>query len=61
LCGDGRIIIASRIKYLDGRDNPATTQHIGREQRELVLAIVGQPADAGGDQDAVTYPIFSRD
>ena len=38
LCGDGRIVNASRIKCLDGRDKPAATPHMGREQRELVLA-----------------------
>src|ERR1035437_7363631 len=37
LCGDDRIVNASRIKCLDGCDKPAATPHIGREQRELVL------------------------
>jgi hypothetical protein len=37
LCGDDRIVNASRIKCLDGRDKPAATPHMGREQRELVL------------------------
>src|ERR1035437_560706 len=37
LCGDDRIVNANRIKCLDGRDNPAATPHMGREQRELVL------------------------
>jgi hypothetical protein len=36
LCGDDRIVNASRIKCLDGRDKPAATPHMGREQRELV-------------------------
>jgi len=36
LCGVDRIVNASRIKCLDGRDKPAATPHIGREQRELV-------------------------
>jgi hypothetical protein len=39
LCGDDRIKIANQIKSLDGRDKPAATPHIGREQRELVLGI----------------------
>jgi hypothetical protein len=37
LCGVDRIVNASRIKCLDGRDKPAATPHMGREQRELVL------------------------
>jgi len=36
LCGDDRIVNASRIKCLDGRGKPAATPHMGREQRELV-------------------------
>ena len=46
LCGVDRIVNASRIKCLDGRDKPAATPHMGREQRELVLIARGPPIAA---------------
>ena len=39
-CGDDRVKIANQIKCFDGRDKPAATPHIGREQRELALSAI---------------------
>ena len=57
MCGDDRIVNASRIKCLDGRDKPAATPHMGREQRELVFELaLFEPGDClGRDHAAVGH------